>query len=485
MKKKKKNETMATIAAMIVIASCCWSMILHQRLMLSNDSIPDDETILQREHYSMISTTTNIDISSNTTTRIVLQNNHKDRTNKVASNHDDHQQNSDNHCLKVVTHSGGWGNRLGPIMCALGLASSGNHSLHVLWNAANEGTQGPAPRTAHTGRGGYSFHDIRRLTQVPFEWVVAVENSTSTSTSSHNHNQNETLSQYSFYADSMATDVGAWKNFIKRRGHFEWVQDYQRQEDAFEALPCDTIPIGHRLEEDNIGKLINDYTPEPCWTRYQLHAQTEQFSYLQPSIEKKEDFVNRLIARTRLIRPTLDLCLPQPAHSYIVLHARRGDRAAQAVATNLWSDLSDLAPIVPVVLISENATVLQEYTQEAQAYNFTLLTKLCTPRQLLKRYDLQHRPTVAMLQDYFLMAQSSGVITDYSWDQSSFSTTAALGNGLPMLYPAASGKQHSLTRFFARDGNNGKVLRNVYYLNTLSQYIQRVQEEMKRGEGSS
>jgi len=447
------------------------------------------ETITTTRSSSTTTATTKATRITESTNNNHSQSNTTTATATTTVNHDDNNNTNNNSCFKVVTNTGGWGNRLGPLMCAIGLVNASNtQKLHVLWNAANEGTKGPAPRTAHTGRGGYSFTDIQKLIQVPFEWVV-VMNATNTTTATNNEATTTTTKKsshtHTFYGGTMAGNVQQWKTYFQRRGNPSFVQEYETQEDYFETLPCHNLPVAHTLPDENDERFINDYTPEPCWTRYQAFAfgADEQFHYLQKLMSEhktKEDFVDSLIAQTRhKIRPKIDFCLP-PKRSYIVLHARRGDRAAQAVVPNLLSKLEKLAPIVPLVIISENATVVQGYQQSSKT-NFTFTSTNCTPRVLSKRHHV-HRPTVGMLQDYFTMAYSAGIITDYSWDQSSFSTTAALGNGLPMLYPGSRHRQHSMNRFFAKDGNKGKPLRNVYYLNTLEEYVERVKEEMSKQE---
>lgn len=359
-------------------------------------------------------------------------------------------------CFKTVSNSGGFGNRIGPLMCAAGLAKSADDArLIVLWNAANEGTPGNRiPPRVRTGRGGYSFDALQKIANWPFEWVT--------------ENKNDTSREISFYAPNMQADVERWRRYFVKVNSTV-VSDYAQKERWFEEQQdCFNVPNLHKSPIDT-----NDYTPEPCWTRYQAFGASDpQFSYLQGTFGNvsKDDYVDAVIESSRLITPKIDMCLP-PKESYVVLHARRGDRSKTEIVENIMERIEGLKDIAPLHIISENPQVKHNLTEAAVARNISLINPSCTPQDLEKRHNL-HGKTLATMQDYFLMSQSAGVISDFERDQSSFSTTAALGNGLPMLYPGVQ-QRHGMFNL-RKSGNDEQPMRNVYFLQDIEQFFQNV-----------
>lgn len=382
-------------------------------------------------------------------------------------------------CYKMVTYTGGFGNRLGPILCALGLTHSKKSAapLHILWNAANEGVPGDRkpPTTRDTRRQGYNLSDILQAVNLPFEFIPTPP--------SRPNCPNRISTNLTFYPHDMANGVREWKKFY-RDIDATVVDDYELREQAFQELDCYNIPTFQGKSK------LNGYTPEPCYAKYNVYAKTDpDFAYLAPLLLEglsKDDYVTSLIRATHLIAPKLDFCLPK--EPYLVIHARRGDRwpvspRDVANATPIMRDVLVKLQPLNLLILSDNPFEREILVQESQRHNLKVVEPTCTAQDLVDRHSqggsassiLYHAPTIAVLQDYFAMSRAAGIISDFMRSESSFSTTAALGNGIPLLY-FGNRTGHSFKRVEDRGGGR---MRNVYYLDHLESYIEAVRLKAK------
>ena len=170
------------------------------------------------------------------------------------------------------------------------------------------------------------------------------------------------------------------------------------------------------------------------------------------------------------VRPRIDLCLPRP-RTYIALHLRRGDRLnnlliekedreamrTTGLTTRSLETLLSIAVAValPVLVLSNDLHVVEGVTAALQQKDLDVL-RISTTCESLRIEEwaaassLRHQQralqltnmTANTLRDWFAISSAAGVLVDVGtpwgqgdglWAESSFSTTAALTGGAPLL----------------------------------------------------
>ena len=193
--------------------------------------------------------------------------------------------------------------------------------------------------------------------------------------------------------------------------------------------------------------------------------------------------IRRVQAKIQPLRPRL-LLLP-PAREYFVVHLRRGDKsfesstpAALGLSNDAWAAVESIAAgyksasRLPWAVISDDgrARIGVESLLRSRGHRILELEPLNVTRAmdgLVDEVTDLTQNTVLMLRDFFIVSRAVGVLahTPSPFQESSFSTVAALMGDAPLLHPYPyAGGHGGLVAQFQLAGNAGAPFRGMFYL---------------------
>ena len=167
------------------------------------------------------------------------------------------------------------------------------------------------------------------------------------------------------------------------------------------------------------------------------------------------------------MKPVIDMCLP-PRRSYMVLHLRRGDRLNLHLATDAFEasfgmsramfaamiHAAKQAQPLPMLILSNNTTHTRQFADALMSKDIRVIDRApcasldewAAPPSLQSHHEPSvQKSTLDAIRDWFLIWNAVGVVVDVGtpwgkwgaeesiWAESSFSTTAALTGGVPIL----------------------------------------------------
>ena len=248
--------------------------------------------------------------------------------------------------------------------------------------------------------------------------------------------------------------------------------------DEYRALANTTIEIPFHPRP-----YVNDYVPEPAWQmvegwrargRPAARACLTRVNFLRAYRAVQSEL--RPVAGSALAR-----CLP-PRRSFIALHVRRGNKAANARrdaasvldANRTWRALGAVRRAHPALawVVLTDASDAGRSAIESRLVSDVRARLLAWPA-----CGDGGRPagTLGALRDFFAINAAAGAVAiapasrNRGLAESSFATVAALAGDVPLLTPAPFAEGGLMATYETR-GNRGRPMRGVFFLDDLRRF---------------
>ena len=365
--------------------------------------------------------------------------------------------------LKVRGNLQGLGNRIGWYLTAAAVTEAlGRSALYTSWpSAASQGVRGQGARD-------YDFGLVRQLVHFPAV-VHFLEDVETHSSASSFRTREAWLKADSSVPIRLANGSGLYA----------------------ESIPFHPRPY------------VNDYVPECAWAM--LEGWTKRrLTRLPVGCIARDAFLHAYRRVQSELRPRLPLCNPPP-RSYVVLHIRRGDKAAWAERTERLgrrdklaeqlANATSLRQLIPtvlaripapfLVLTDAGVTYRQWVESELVGAGLRVWTRRCEAACEASSGCWtgggRNDSVTPVAVDFFAILDAAGVVVvapkgvgpGQGLQESSFASVPALAGGAPHLTPVPYAMGGKMAMYQER-GNGGRPLAGIFFLEGLHDFVRSV-----------